>query len=73
MLLGRRDTLTPQLVLLYVIVFAGIVWSAIVTGALSGPYDRYMARVIWLVCFVGLIGAFPLAWHQSVPFSGPKP
>ena len=72
-LLGRRDTLTPQLVLLYVIVFAGIVWSAIVTGALSGPYDRYMARVIWLVCFVGLIGAFPLAWRQSVSFAGPKP
>jgi hypothetical protein len=27
-----------------------------VTGALSGPYDRYLARVIWLVCFVGLLG-----------------
>ena len=72
-LVGRQDTLTPQLVLLYVIVFAGIVWSAIVTGALSDPYDRYMARVIWLVCFVGLIGAFPLARHQSGSFSGPEP
>jgi len=33
----------------------GIVWNAIVTGALSGPYDRYLARVIWLVCFAALI------------------
>ena len=72
-LVGRQDTLTPQLVLLYVIVFAGIVWSAIVTGVLSDPYDRYMARVIWLVCFVGLIGAFPLARHQSGSFAGPEP
>jgi hypothetical protein len=72
-LLMRRDTLTPQLTLLYAVVFAGIVWSAIVIGALSAPYDRYMARVIWLVCFVGLVGAFPLARRQSEPFSGPKP
>jgi hypothetical protein len=29
--------------------------NAIVTGALSGPYDRYLARVIWLILFVGLV------------------
>jgi hypothetical protein len=27
-----------------------------VTGGLSGPYDRYLARVIWLLCFAALIG-----------------
>jgi hypothetical protein len=71
-LLMRRDTLTPQLTLLYAVVFGGIVWSAIVIGALSAPYDRYMARLIWLVCFVGLVGAFPLARRRPGPFSGPE-
>jgi hypothetical protein len=33
----------------------GIVLNAIVTGALSGPYDRYLARIIWLILFVGLV------------------
>jgi hypothetical protein len=65
-LLMRRDILTQQLTLLYTVVFGGIVWSAIVTGALSAPYDRYMARIIWLVCFVGLVGAFPLARRQPI-------
>jgi hypothetical protein len=23
--------------------------------AMSGPYDRYLARVIWLILFVGLV------------------
>jgi hypothetical protein len=57
----QRDMLTPELSLLFLFVFGGIVWSAFVTGTLSGPYDRYLARVIWLVCFVGLIGFFHLA------------
>jgi hypothetical protein len=40
---------------LQMFVVAGIVLNAIVTGALSGPYDRYLARVIWLILFVGLV------------------
>jgi len=71
-LLMRRNILTQQLALLYTVVFGGIVLSAIVTGALSAPYDRYMARVIWLVCFVGLVGAFPLVRRQPKPFCGPE-
>jgi hypothetical protein len=70
--LMRQDILTQQLTLLYTVVFGGIVWSALVTGALSAPYDRYMARVIWLVCFVGLVGALPLARRQPKPFCGPE-
>jgi hypothetical protein len=50
-----RQALPRKLVALYVFGLLGIVWSAIVTGVLSGPYDRYLARVIWLVCFAGLI------------------
>jgi len=50
-----RQALPRKLVALYVFVLLGIVWNAIVTGALSGPYDRYLARVIWLPCFAGLM------------------
>jgi hypothetical protein len=46
------EGLSDRLVTFYIFVSAGIVWNAVVTGALSGPYDRYMARVSWLMCFV---------------------
>lgn len=72
-LLRRRNVLTPELSLLYAFVFAGIVCNAFITGALSAPYDRYLARIIWLVLFVGLVGLFQLARHQPGPFSAPKP
>jgi hypothetical protein len=72
-LLGfRLGSLTPELSLLCVFVFLGIIVSAAVTGALSGPYDRYLARIIWLACLVPLVGLFPLAQHQPRPFSEPK-
>jgi hypothetical protein len=53
--IARQQVLPARLVALQVFVAAGIVLNAIVTGALSGPYDRYLARVIWLICFVGLV------------------
>ena len=31
--------------------------SAVVTGSLSGPFDRYLARVIWLICFAAVLCA----------------
>jgi hypothetical protein len=52
--IARRE-LPTKLLALYVFVSTGIIWNAIVTGAISGPYDRYLARIIWLVCFVGLL------------------
>jgi hypothetical protein len=63
----RRRALAPELWLLMAFVSSGIVWNAVVTGALSGPYDRYLARVIWLVIFAGLIGLVYLARHQPTP------
>ena len=50
-----REVLPTRLIALQIFVLAGIVFNAIVTGALSGPYDRYLARVIWLILFVGLV------------------
>ena len=29
--------------------------NALVTGALSGPHDRYQARIAWLLPFAGLL------------------
>jgi hypothetical protein len=56
LLIARRQLIPTNLIALNVFVIAGVLWNAIVTGALSGPYDRYLARVIWLVCFIGLLG-----------------
>lgn len=58
---ARRHALPRKLVTPCVFVVLGIIWSAIVTGALSGPYDRYLARVIWLVCFAAFIAFFYVA------------
>ena len=58
---ARRQELPRKLVTLCVFVVLGIIWNAIVTGALSGPYDRYLARVIWLVCFAAFIAFFYVA------------
>jgi hypothetical protein len=55
---AKRDEPRGEFFLLCAFVFVGIVWNAAVTGALSGAYDRYLARVIWLICFVGLLGLF---------------
>jgi hypothetical protein len=73
MLLTHRDIGARQLSALYAFVFAGIVWNAFVTGALSAPCDRYLARVIWLVCFVGLVGLFHLVRPLPRPFSAREP
>jgi hypothetical protein len=53
--IAMRGVLPTRLIALQIFVSAGIVLNAIVTGALSGPYDRYLARVIWLILFVGLV------------------
>jgi hypothetical protein len=62
---ARRQELPRKLVALYFFVLLGIVWNAIITGALSGPYDRYLARVIWLVCFALLQKACSVARSQA--------
>ena len=39
-----------------IVVIIGVLVNAFVCGALSDPYERYQARVVWLVPFVdGLI------------------
>lgn len=54
-LVARRRQFPAKLVLFAVFVAAGLLVNAAVTGGLSGPYDRYFARVVWLVGFVALL------------------
>jgi len=56
LLLVRRRQLPRPLVAFFVFIALAIVWNAIVTGTLSGPFDRYLARVVWLLSFSGLLG-----------------
>lgn len=62
-----RDALSGKLQALLSFVLLGIAWNAIVTGALSGPYDRYLARVIWLICFVALLMARAAVRETKMP------
>jgi hypothetical protein len=64
-LLAWRNELTRELRALYAFIFLGVLWNAVVTGALSGPYDRYLARVIWLVCFAGLLALLASASSRA--------
>ena len=54
-LFARRRYLPAKLVLFAAFVAAGLLVNAAVTGGLSGPYDRYFARVVWLIGFVALL------------------
>jgi hypothetical protein len=69
----RNRSVCPKLVLLYAFVFSAILWSGVVTGALSGPYDRYLARIIWLVCFLGLLGGACMLKSGGSPQKRPSP
>jgi hypothetical protein len=51
--LRRRDIMAG----LTVAILAGLLANAAITGALSGPHDRYQSRVIWLPSLAFLLGA----------------
>ena len=66
-LLLRRNAVTPDLLVFSVFVFGAVVWNAAATGALSGPYDRYLARVVWLIDFAAILGLLQLTRPKRVP------
>ncbi len=53
----RRD---PSLAALALLVLGGLLANAFATGALSGPHDRYRARIAWLLLVPPLLGLLPL-------------
>ena len=65
----RLDDLT----LLAATVSVALLGNAFVCGVISGPHDRYGARMVWIATFVALIAAFrnfadrPAAPEDSFP------
>ncbi len=46
-------------------VLVGIAVNALVTGGLSGPHDRYGARIAWLLPLAALLALRPAAKHAA--------
>jgi len=51
----RPAAFPTRLVMFAAFVLAFCLLDAVVTGALSGPYDRYLARAVWLISFAGFL------------------
>jgi hypothetical protein len=60
-LLGRKRkrslVLTPSLGPIVLLLLTALIFNAAVTGALSGPFARYQARIAWLPLLVALLAA----------------
>jgi hypothetical protein len=52
---SRRIRMNSRVASLAAFSLAGVLINAVVTGALSGPHDRYGARTIWLVTFFAVL------------------
>ena len=61
----------PALAGLAVTIVVGILANAFATGALSGPHDRYGARVAWLVLLPPLLAGF--GWRRPIDGRNPLP
>jgi hypothetical protein len=51
-----------ELGLFLILILAGVILNALITGVLSGPHDRYQARVIWLIV---LSATLAIAWFKT--------
>ena len=59
----RRGDRSRTAILLCVLV--GILANAFVTGALSGPFDRYAARIVWLLPLACLLTLIPIRENRA--------
>jgi hypothetical protein len=64
----QRPQGLEALELLTVLVVCGVAANAAICGIMSGPHDRYQARVAWLIPAMALIGAFKIygPWWQRM-------
>jgi hypothetical protein len=62
---SARARLSPSHLRITALVLSGVLINAAVCGALSGPHDRYQARAVWLVPFLGITLLFALAGATS--------
>jgi len=68
--LRRREQATAGLA---AIVLAGVLGNAAATGALSGPHDRYQARIAWLLLLPPLLAAASALRAAPAPRPTPAP
>ena len=54
----------PELAALAAMVLVGVLANAFATGALSGPHDRYGARIAWLVLLPPLYALLPFGLQR---------
>ncbi len=66
--LARRDEQTTRLVLLAGFMICATVINAAVTGALSGTFARYQARISWLIPMLALIMSAVFGARQAKRF-----
>jgi hypothetical protein len=59
----RRDDLT----LLAATVSLALLGNAVICGVISGPHDRYGARLVWIATFTTLIAAARHLWPTDKP------
>ncbi len=57
----RRDDLT----LLAATVCFALLGNAVICGVISGPHDRYGARLVWIATLTVLIAAFRLLGNEA--------
>ncbi len=60
----RRSRHAPRLIRLVSWVVFGVIANAAICGVMSGPHDRYQARVAWLIPALALI-AHGQIYHES--------
>lgn len=51
---GRARNAGEKMITFCLVVLAGVIANAAVTGVLSTPHDRYQARVVWLIPLLAL-------------------
>jgi hypothetical protein len=64
-LLPRVRRRSPPHCLLIILVLTALPLNAAITGALSGPHDRYQARLMWLPPFAAILSAAALRRHPA--------
>jgi hypothetical protein len=71
---ARVQGLKPLELLTGLVVF-GVLANAAICGIMSGPHDRYQARVAWLIPAMALIGAFKIYapwWKRMLGLGAPR-
>jgi hypothetical protein len=71
---ARVQGSTPLELLTGLVVF-GVLANAAICGIMSGPHDRYQARVAWLIPALALIGAFKIYapwWKRMLGLGAPQ-